>query len=59
MEEKEQKMNFFKRFYMSIFKLEEFPKLFTEKVSKAIGYFAVLILITVLILNFFNIMQFS
>lgn len=59
MEEKEQKMNFFKRFYMSIFKLEEFPKLFTEKVSKSVRYFAVLILITVLILNFFNIMQFS
>lgn len=59
MEEKEQKMNFFKRFYMSIFKLEDFPKIFTEKVSKSIGYLAVLILITVLILNFFNIMQFS
>ena len=59
MEEKEQKMNFFKRFYMSIFKLEDFPKIFAEKVSKSVGYFAVLILITVLILNFFNIMQFS
>lgn len=50
MEEKK-KLNFFQRFYMAIFKLEEYPKFFEEKWTKALGYFTLFIFLVSLIIG--------
>lgn len=44
--ETNEKLGFFKKFYMAIVKIDEYARFLEEKTSKAIGYFTILVLLT-------------
>ena len=58
MEEKK-KLNWFQRFYMAIFKIEDYHKFFEEKWTKALGYFTILSLIVALLFGLISGLDFS
>lgn len=58
MEEKK-KLNWFQRFYMAIFKIEDYHKFFEEKWTKALGYFTILALIVALLFGLISSLDFS
>ena len=57
MEEKK-KLNFFQRFYMAIFKLEDYTKFFEEKWTKALKYFTLLSLLVAVLFGIVAVMDF-
>ena len=58
MEEKK-KLNWFQRFYMAVFKIEDYHKFFEEKWTKALGYFTILSLIVALLFGVISSLDFS
>ena len=58
MEEKK-KLNWFQRFYMAIFKIEDYHKFFEEKWTKSFGYFTILSLIVALLFGLISGLDFS
>lgn len=57
--ETKEKMGFFKKFYMSIVKIDEYVRFLEEKASKALGYFVKLVLLAAVIFGVISTIDFG
>ena len=57
--EKQKKIGFFKKIYMSVFKLEDYSQILEEKKSNAFKYFCLLCVIVTLIFSVFSTIDFG
>lgn len=57
--EENKKLNWFQRFYMAVFKIEDYHMFFAEKWTKALGYFTILTLLVACMFSVVSSLDFS